>query len=91
MENHHVASGNIEGDSNDVKVAYQTSPWSKLHSSFDSNPIDFTQDNVGLAHDYRNVPTYLGIFTLFWPIDLLKEIACKSSRYVGSLDNDGRL
>ena len=70
MENQHVGNGNIEKDPNDVRVVCQASSWSKLHSTFDLKPIEFTQDNVGLVHDYEIVSTYLGFFTLFWSIDL---------------------
>ena len=34
--------------------------------------------------------TYLGLFSLFWHVDLLKKIARETNQYVGSLDNEGR-
>ena len=85
-----LLSGVVVGDSNDVRVAYQDSTWSKLHSTYDPKPIPFTKENVGLIEDYESVSTYLVLFSLFWPVDLLRDIAYETNRYARSVDNDGR-
>ena len=73
-----------------MRVAYQASSWLKSLLTFDLKPIEFNQDNIGLTNDYETILTYLGLFTLFLPIDLLREIVCETNRYARSLDNDGR-
>ena len=46
---------------------------------------------MGLTTMYDSLPSYIGLFSLFWPISLLREIACETNRYAGSLDSEGRM
>ena len=52
--------------------------------------MNFMEDNVGLTCIMNNDASYVGLFSLFWSITLLREIVCETNWYVGSLDNKAR-
>ena len=80
----------INGNMNDIQVSYGPSEWSKSHSTYDPQPMEFMEENVGLTHVYNLVPSYIGLFSIFWPISLLKDIAYETNCFVRSLDNEGK-
>ena len=82
-------SGTINGNMNDIRVSYGPSEWSKSHSTYDPQPMEFMVENVGLTHVYDSVPLYIGLFSIFWPISLLRDIAYETNCFVRSLDNEG--
>ena len=85
-----MSEDSLDGNGNNIKIQYRPSKWSKCHSTYDPEPMEFRGENVGLTHTYESLPSYIQLFSLFWPLTLSREIAFETNRYAGSLDNEGR-
>jgi hypothetical protein len=81
---------NIANDPESVRFAYRASTWSKEHSTFEPEPLQFTREDSGTTGEYFDVPTFMHLFRKFWPWDLIRKIWDETNRYAGSLDEDGK-
>jgi hypothetical protein len=63
-----------KGTLDDTKFIYIPSTWLKSHSTFDLEPIPFCGECPGLALEFNTIPSCIGLYSLFWPIDLLKDL-----------------
>jgi hypothetical protein len=75
-------------DSTDVAWRYREETWSKCHFTYDPLRIPFL-GRRGPRGDYGNgMPTFLHLFSLFWPYSVLRKIVVETNKY--AMEPDGR-
>jgi hypothetical protein len=81
---------NTTEDALDLKYRYREETWSKNNFTYNPPRMPF-RGSRGLKRQYINgMPTFMHLFSLFWPYSMLKKIVRETNCYASEIDDTGK-
>jgi hypothetical protein len=80
--------GGANGDFNGVPHLYRDETWNKESFEYDPPRRAFTRCGGPIFEAQHRMPTFLMLFRLFWPDNLLHKICTETNRYATTVDGD---
>ena len=63
--------------SNSIKFLYRNETWSQASNEYDSPPIPFSGETLGVKESYPSMPTFLHLFGIFWTRNIFERFVQK--------------
>lgn len=82
------SEGEDPNDPHSVKHRFRDSTWSRNNFTYYPK-LKVFQGSPGPTRDFREMPTFMQLFSLFWPNTLLRKIVRETNRYATTPDEDG--